>query len=200
MKTRKHPATTGSRLKPKKNKAQLLSDLARSFEQYQELQDQKLKELGKALATIWQNQVELTKSADRLDEQFCVLARMSIVKINETMIRLSNDDVVDEKAIAKYFMDWATFKARPDFRKYMMEWFLGVPLDQLPPPPEVKEEKPQEAPNQKAEGPKEFGGDYGTGQASDDGNPAASEVQQPDDRGSQTDAVPDRQDPNGPTP
>ena len=145
------------------------------------------------MQTIWSNQVELTKSAEKLDEQFCVLARLSIRFINDLAIRISSDNVINEDVLEKYFKEWAAFRTRPDFRKFMLEWFLGKELKDLPAAPEVpspEAEEPQE--------PQEFGGDYAK-QVSSVGDKTVVQTKQPDRIIDQTDAVPPGQNLDGPT-
>jgi len=143
------------------------------------IQDEKLKGVGNVISTVWKNQETLSKSAERLDEQFAVLARLSIRGMNDILIRMGADkEVITEVVIETAFKEWQVFRSRSDFRQFMLEWFLGKPLADLPPPP-AKEEAPMTAaPGQEAEKPQaqEFGGDYGTQQKSDERNEAAPEV------------------------
>ena len=175
------------------------------------LQDAKLRALGDTLTTMWNNQVELSKSETRLDEQFCVLARLSIRMLNDILVRIGSEDLITEKVIETAFKEWATFKERSDFREFMVEWFLGKPLSELPPAKEeplvTRDEQGRVqkinatpvSPGPKAEGPQEFGGDYGT-QKRDERNEAAPEERQPDDRAGQEDAMPAGQDTDRSTP
>lgn len=186
------PSPSG-RPQKKRTTAQRLAKLEERFEAFQNLQDEKLKELGKTIGTLWNNEVELDKSANRLDEQFAVLARMLFIRFNELMLRVDSDNTIDEKSIETAFREWAKFRARPDFRNLMMEWFLGVPLSELPPPPKQKE-PPAETPDQVAEGPQEFGGDYAEGEASSVGNTATEQSQPANEADGEENAVPEVQD------
>lgn len=89
---------------------------------------------------MWDNQKELVKSEELLDEQFAVSTRMTVVAVNRIFEKLGIDRIA-EKDIESLFRDWAAFRKRPDYRKFMMEWFLGVALDKLPPPPAVQAKK-----------------------------------------------------------
>jgi len=91
--------------------------------------------LARSNKTIWDNQKELSKSEELLDEQFAVSTRMTIVAVNRILEKMGVDDRITEQDIGKLFKDWAQFRKRPDYREFMMEWFLGVALDKLPPPP-----------------------------------------------------------------
>ena len=128
--------------------------------------------LANSAATIWGNQKELTKSHDNIEEQFCVLGRLSIANINDIRLRIESDEVVTEDIVELSFKEWQAFRARPDFRNFMVEWFLGVPLDKLPPPPAVDVEPEPD----KAE-PQEFGGDYEPRETSSSGDETAVEGQ-----------------------
>jgi hypothetical protein len=135
-----------------------------------------------------------------LDEQFCVLARMSIRSLNEILIRIGSEDVITEKVIEVAFKEWASFKKRPDFRKYMLEWFIGKPLSELPPAPVGAKQSDPASPSPEAEGPQEFGGDYAAQQKSDERDEAVVEGRQSDSFSSQTDALPAGQDIDSPVP
>jgi hypothetical protein len=114
--------------------------------------DQNSVAVAKSVQTIWANQKELVKSEELLDEQFAVSTRMSIMAVNQILEAMDSDKRIEASDVEKLFKDWATFRARPDYRKYMMEWFLGVALDTLPPPPEIqtlKEESSNAESNQR---------------------------------------------------
>ena len=175
--------------------SQRLEELEKQFEQFQNLQAQKLKALGNTLQTIWANQVELSKSETRLDEQFCVQGRLFITSINEILLRANSDEVITYEQVNKMFMEWEKFRSRPDFRDHMRAWFMGDDLSTLPPPPEPKEKAPEETPSPEAEGPQEFGGDYG--EASDVGNQAAQEGRPAGHEGGSSDPVSEGQDADG---
>lgn len=144
------------------------------FEQSLELQNTKIKALAKTLSTVWNNQVSLEKSINLLEEEFCVLGRITIPKINEILLAIDSEDLITEETINTVFLSWNKFRQRSDFKQHFVPWFLGKPLEELPPPPkeEAKEEEPSDAPSQEAEGATEFGGDYDEGQNSSFGDPA----------------------------
>lgn len=94
--------------------------------------DDTTQKLAKSNQVIWNNQKELTKSEELLDEQFAVSTRMFIVTMNGLCAKLGFEERIDSEDVQSLFRDWATFKQRPDFRSLMMEWFLGVGLDKMP--------------------------------------------------------------------
>jgi hypothetical protein len=127
---------TGTNKESRKAMARALQNVA---EQNLELR-QKIQELEKQVAVLFQNQRELAKSETRLDEQFCVSTRLAIYWINSIIKAarmedapwaLSMDSVTYEE-VNKMFMDFEEFRSRPDFRNHMRVWFLGEPLDSLP--------------------------------------------------------------------
>ena len=94
---------------------------------------------------IWNNQKECAKSETLLDEQFAVLTRLTITALN----RVSNpDQQIVYEDVNRLFADWAEFHKRKDFRSYMKEWFMGVDLSTLPPPPVETPEKPADQPKE----------------------------------------------------
>ena len=176
------------------------------FEKSLALQDAKIRALGRTVGTLYNNEVELGNSTDRLEEEFCVLARLLIPKVNDILIALGSEDPITEEEINSVFLTWNEFKQRPDFKAHFVPWFLGVALEDLPPPPppppppEVKEEKPADTPAPKGEGAEEFVGDYGQGETDDLGDETTEEGKPPVDEGSAKDALPEGQDPDGPVP
>jgi hypothetical protein len=201
MKTqkRKRPGLPGRKIQPKQTRVQKLVSLEKRLELLPELVEEKLKGVIETIGTVWNNQKELSKSADRLDEQFCVLTRMSVKHINDVMVRIGSDDLIDETVIERYFKEWAAFRSRSDFRTFMLEWFLGKGLDTLPPPP--KQETAPVPPDQKVEEPQEFGGDYnGAGEKSDGGDQTTVEVGRQDSNLIEAAAMSEGQDVNDPTP
>lgn len=86
--------------------------------------------------TVWNNQKELVKSQELLDEQFAVSTRMTVLSVNNLLSKLNSEERITESDIEILFKDWAKFRSRKDYRDFMMEWFLGVALDKLPPPKE----------------------------------------------------------------
>ena len=176
--------------------------LQQEFENLLALQDAKIKTLAKTIQTIWNNQVELTKSIDRVEEEFCVLGRLVIPKMNEILIALGSEELITEEVINSVFLTWHEFKQRPDFKNHFVPWFLGVPLQELPPPPEIKEEvaTPNDAPALEGGDADEFGGDYAEGKADDLGNETTEEGRPPSDEGSEEDALPEGQDVDSPVP
>lgn len=176
-------AKPGQKQKKKRTLAQRVQSLEQqlekveaAYEQYRSLTDQKLKALAETVGSVWKNQVELSKSEDRLDEQFCVLTRLSITRLNDLTIRAEGDDLITYEAVNKMFMDWAAFRARSDFRDHMQTWMMGGDLSALPEPPKQEEPSTPEAPATDGEEPQEFGGDYGSErETSSDGDPSVEQ-------------------------
>lgn len=102
--------------------------------------DQTMQALANSVQTMWRNQKELAKSEDLLDEQFAVSTRMMILSINTVLEKIGAEERIDAQDVEQMFRDWADFRKRPDYRSLMMEWFMGVALDKLPPPQEVNKE------------------------------------------------------------
>lgn len=107
--------------------------------------DRSLQLVAASNQTIWNNQKELTKSQNLLDEQFAVSTRMAVMGINLLLEKVGAEERIEADDIETLFRDWAAYRARSDFREHMMEWMLGVPLDKLPPPPEPPAKKEGEA-------------------------------------------------------
>jgi len=94
--------------------------------------------LTRTIQTIYENQVELAKSETRLDEQFAVLTRLCIGRINEIATLTGRDELyVTYEQVNAMFEQWAEFKKRPDFRDHMQVWMMGKDLAELPEPPAV---------------------------------------------------------------
>lgn len=166
-----------------------------------DLQSAKVKALAKTVGTVWRNQVALSESIDRIEEEFCVLGRLTIPKMNEILIALGSEDLITEEMINGVFLTWNEFKQRPDFKQHFVPWFLGVPLNELPPPPEVKqEEENPDTPAPEDGGAEVFGGDYGEGQTSTDGDEAAQEGECTLHEASAAHEVPPVQDVDDPVP
>ena len=160
-----------------------------------ELQDAKVRALAKTVGTVWGNQVSLDTSINRVEEEFCVLGRLIIPKMNEMLIAMGSEDLITEEAINGVFLIWHEFQKRPDFKKHFVQWFMGVPLDEMPVLiPEQKEENTIDTPAQEDGGVIAFGGDYGEGQAVDSGNETAEEEQPQSNAGGPEDALPEGQD------
>jgi len=81
-----------------------------------------------------------------LDEQFAVLTRLTIVRVNEILIRIGGEeaDFITYDEVNKMFMDWLKFRARNDCRKFMKEWYMGGDLSALPPEVKENDEAPTE--------------------------------------------------------
>jgi hypothetical protein len=97
---------------------------------------ERLEKLSLTVKTIWDNQKELAKSETLLDEQFAVSTRMTILAVNDILERMSVEEKITPLDIETLFKNWARFRSRSDYRNFMMEWFMGVDIDSLPPPAE----------------------------------------------------------------
>lgn len=152
--------------------SQVEENLAKRIDQL----DKTMQVIAGSIQTIWSNQKECAKSETLLDEQFAISTRMSIVAVNHILTLMGHgDDCIGEKDIEKLFKDWAEFHSRPDYKDFMMEWFLGVAIDKLPPPPQ----------QQAKEG--------GSNAENDHGNEDAGEGPREDRSPSQTHDVPEVQ-------
>lgn len=98
------------------------------------------------------NQQGLAESHTKLDDQFAVLTRLVISKLNEitsayNVYMLDPNEAPQKIPLVTYdgvnemFHEFDSFKTRPDFRDHMRTWFTGGDLTALPPVPEVKNEE-----------------------------------------------------------
>jgi hypothetical protein len=143
--------------------------------------------LAQSAKTLWDNQVELTKSAHKLDEQYAVLMRVAVRAINEVIITTGGEDLLTYNGLNREFAEWTKFRARPDYKKYMEAWFMGVDMSTLPPPPLPEPEEETTEP----EGPRHFGGDYAESSVGD----TTTEEAAPEGEGDhEADALPQGQD------
>jgi len=172
--------------------------LQREFEDLLDLQTAKVRALAKTTGTVWQNQVTLSESIDRVEEEFCVLGRLIIPKMNEILVTLGSEDLITEEMINGVFLTWHEFKKRPDFKGHFVPWFLGVPLNEMPPPPELKQEEKLDTPASTDEGAEVFGGDYGKGQTNNIGDETTQEGGLSVNEESSPDEVPQVQDVDDP--
>ena len=120
----------------------------------------------------------LAASERSLDYQVAVLTRVTIMHLNRVRALVGLDFITEEE-LESVFEDWNAFIARGDANAHMSHWVLGKPLEDLPPPPEPKEEEtPSETPAaqvgteesagecqitqppESAQGATIFGGDY----------------------------------------
>lgn len=99
----------------------------------------KVDQIADGITTVWNNQVELSNSAEKVDEQFCALVRLSVVKINEVIARLAvpsgvriPSEPITYDSINELFEEFSKFKARPDFRDHFQTWYMGGDIDALP--------------------------------------------------------------------
>jgi hypothetical protein len=122
--------------------------------------DLKLREIGKTLEILWNNQEALLDSHKSLDDQFAVLARLTISELNSLQLSVhgADSDPCTYEYINKMFQAWAKFRSRPDFADHMRLWMMGGDLDSLPPVPTV-DAVPFDGPKEQSS-VEEFGGDY----------------------------------------
>lgn len=93
------------------------------------------------VTTIWNNQVELSSSSSKVDEQFCVLVRLVVSKLNSVIAKNKDSDItvspVTYEAINDLFQEFEEFKKREDFRDHFRVWYMGGDIQKLP---ELKED------------------------------------------------------------
>lgn len=178
--------------------AQVISEVNRILNEFRSAITNDQHQLMRIVGNCFQNQNNLAKSAQDNDDQFAVLLRLTILRMNQ-IIGLQNlayhmavAELPEEKRpphpeahmipnityeeVQQLFLDYAKFRERPDFRDHFRAWYTGADLSTLPPPPEVKEEAqavgsaPEAEPEAPyPEGAQIFGGDYG----SENGNGSA---------------------------
>ena len=141
-------------------------------------------QLSQGVQLVYNNQVELTKSHDRLEEQFAVLGRTCFLKINELVAAhnkavTSEHDVepLTEEFVTQTFNTWREFRERPDFREHFVVWFMGGDLSTLPPPPEPEDDSAKDPQFQDAV---EFGGDYAESEDGDETTEDGAEASDPE--------------------
>jgi len=184
-KKRKKKQATARVQREMARKPSLRNDLAL----FQEGHDVKLKAVGRVCGTLWKNQQELDQAHHRLDTQQFVLARLLIPLVKEVLIRVQSDELITQETIGRVFLEWDEFRKRPDYKDLLLEWMMGVPLNELPPPPKIQP-KPVETPDVTVEGPREFGGDYVEGQTSGSRDETSSEEQSEGQSSGEADEMP----------
>jgi hypothetical protein len=116
---------------PSKNlKAKLESSRTfgkKQLQQYLLSLEKKMNQITQNLGTIFNNQQELAESAERLDEQFAVLTRLSIREFNTREDR----EKITYEFVNTMFMDWKKFKTLQNFRDFSKGWFIGEDLNKL---------------------------------------------------------------------
>jgi hypothetical protein len=171
------------------------------FGQSLDLQNRKLAAQAKVSGVLWDNQQKQQAAIDLVEEEFCVLGRTLIPKVNELLVA-AGKPLITEQSINKVFEKWHEFKNRPDFKQHFVPWFLGVPLDQLPPPPKIEEPgvegDSEDSPStfSEAEGAQEFGGDY-EGTDGSIGDETATKNGPENTSSGEEDEVPEGQDTDG---
>jgi len=116
----------------RKNRADLNQKLE-SLENHQRV-------LARSVATVFQNQKELMAAHQQVDDQFSVLTRVALSKLNQIVVRMGleyEDLYTTYKSINHAFEEWIQFKSRSDFRAYLDKWYMGVPLTEMPPVPDL---------------------------------------------------------------
>ncbi len=187
-----------------------------ALQKKQEKQAKDLTVISKDIGLVHGNQVELAKSEERLDDQFAVLTRLTVTKLNEMFTKFNalvqglpagegellteqlqealGIGLVGYNEINEMFIDWGKFRKRSDFRDHTKAWYTGVDLDSLPPPPEPEAKETEESdPSPEAEAaPAE--GDQDEGPNSNSGNETAIEEPSEGSSASQDNEVPEVQD------
>ena len=124
----------------------------------------------------------------KINSQFVVLTRLTVMTLNELLIRVGSETLITYDSINEMFEAWEQFRERPDFKEHMHVWLMGGDLSTLPPVIESKaavEDDPADL--------REFGGDYvsqgSSNQEIGEGEPGIDET-------SQEDAMPQGQNPD----
>lgn len=81
------------------------------------------------------------------------------MNLNKVRVMLGLDYITEEELDA-VFTDWNMFIARGDANQHMRHWVLGKPLEDLPPPPEPKNEEPPSETPAAQEGAEESAGEH----------------------------------------
>jgi hypothetical protein len=162
---------------PRKTARQIARESANAASQLNSVVDQKLQAYGAVINRIFANEQELAKSTENLDEQFAVLTRLMVTKMNEVIAVVNtisgvNIQPISYESINEMFRLFASIKARSDFKEHARAWYTGSDVSNLPPPPvEEKEsqsgkidmlpiESVEPVDDGIPEGAQVFGGDY----------------------------------------
>jgi len=114
--------------------------------------ERKIQVLANEIVRLGKNQEQLANSATLHDDQFCVLTRLVISRLNlltelqNKVLRACVDDLSEEKKVpvetlrlvtyeevSQMFVLLDEFKKRPDFKEHFRAWYLGGDLASLPP-------------------------------------------------------------------
>src|SRR5687767_16022403 len=74
--------------------------------------DDTIKKLGGAQQVIWNNQKELSRSEELLDEQFAISTRMSVKSMNLILEKIGAEERITAKDIERLFRDWRSEERR----------------------------------------------------------------------------------------
>jgi hypothetical protein len=174
--------------------AAVMEQVNQSLERFRAGVANDFQQIMRLVQNCFQNQQALGKSAQDNDDQFAVLLRLTVSRFNmliglqnriflASVAELSEDKrpanphehlvpEVTYEEIQQMFMEYETFKQRPDFRDHFRAWYSGADMKHaLPPLPAVEvKEGPLAAPSAPEvepeapfpEGAQIFGGDYGS--------------------------------------
>jgi hypothetical protein len=98
---------------------------------------EKLHQSEAAVKVIYENQKALAASHDRLDDQFTVLTRLTIAKVNEIVSALNEDadeplvNPITYEGVNQVFHELEGFKQVPEFRDHLPAFFMGEDLTEL---------------------------------------------------------------------
>jgi hypothetical protein len=158
--------------------------------------DSKLQAVATALVT---NQKVLADSHHKLDDQFAVLTRLVVSRLN-SMIEKHNlmvrsipqqlgdlSPAVEEvfgvspvtyEEVNALFHLFDEFKKRPDFKNHFRSWYLGDDLSKLPPPPEPPPapEPPMPVVAEEPQAAKEEAAQPASAPGDDDGYPEGAQI------------------------
>jgi hypothetical protein len=76
--------------------------------------------------TIYNNQMELSRSAEQLDDQFAIITRICVRHINGGEL-----GPVSYENINEMFKEWGLFKSLDNFRVFTKNWYMGEPIEKI---------------------------------------------------------------------
>jgi len=188
------------RQKKLQEKAKKNPSLREAFALFHDEQKTKLRALASTIKTVWNNQRELHYALKRVDAQFSVLARLTVINLNELKLRIEGPEdyePITYEHVNALFDEWDLFVSRPDFREHMRVWMMGGDLGSLPEVPKKNMDEPGAALPEE-NGAKVFGGDYEKS-ASDLGDQGSTEEPSTSEVGHEETEVPSGQDGDDPS-
>jgi hypothetical protein len=135
-----------------------------------------LSQVDRKLSILFKNDSELAGNSDNHDVQFCTMMRIFISHMNKVTDRVNSmlpaeaDKIppLTYAGVNAEFINFTQFRSRPNFAKFIGEWFMGEDVSEL-----GFAEEPDAAPREDENpgGDVEFGGDYGENQGRDGDEP-----------------------------